>query len=158
MFGWHLDRELVSSDMVKTVNIAGAGIGGLTAAIALARRGISVAVYEQTAALSEVGAGLQLSPNAMQILRNLGLEDPLREFAFEPESAVIKDGTTSRTYVSVPVKDASETKFGAPYFSCAPRGFTSGFMRGSGAFGSLLSVGHAARKFFQFRVHRCTSS
>ena len=116
MFGWHLDRELVSSGMVKTVNIAGAGIGGLTAAIALARRGISVAVYEQTAALSEVGAGLQLSPNAMQILRNLGLEDPLREFAFEPESAVIKDGTTSRTYVSVPVKDASETKFGAPYF------------------------------------------
>ena len=58
--------------MIKTANIAGAGIGGLTAAIALAQRGVGVRVFEQAAELGEVGAGLQLSPNAMKVLRELG--------------------------------------------------------------------------------------
>lgn len=101
--------------MVNSANIAGAGIGGLTAAIALARRGVAVTVFEQAAQLGEVGAGLQLSPNAMKVMRKLGLEDALQAVAFEPEYAVIKDGSSGWAYVRVPLKGFAETQFGAPY-------------------------------------------
>ena len=75
--GWYSDGKLVTNGMVKTANIVGAGIGGLTAAIALARRGISVRVFEQAAEMVEVGAGLQLSPNAMKVFCTLGLDEAL---------------------------------------------------------------------------------
>jgi salicylate hydroxylase len=110
-----LPAELVSNPMIKTANIAGAGIGGLTAAIALAQRGVGVRVFEQAAELGEVGAGLQLSPNAMKVLRELGLVTVLRDVAFEPEFATIKDGKTAQDFVSVPLKEAAEARFGAPY-------------------------------------------
>jgi salicylate hydroxylase len=53
--------------------VIGAGIGGLTAALALARAGLAVRVYEQAPALREVGAGIQLAPNATRILHRLGV-------------------------------------------------------------------------------------
>lgn len=59
--------------------VIGAGIGGLTAAIALARRGVAVTVLEQAHAIREVGAGLQVSPNGLAVLRALGLEKRLVE-------------------------------------------------------------------------------
>ena len=101
--------------MVKTANIAGAGIGGLTTAIALAQRGVFVRVFEQAAEMGEVGAGLQLSPNAMKVLRALGLEDALSAVSFQPEHAVIKNGKTGRAYVKVPLKKAVQGTYGAPY-------------------------------------------
>jgi salicylate hydroxylase len=61
----------------RTVVIAGAGIGGLTAAIALARRGFPVTVIEQAERLEAIGAGIQLSPNASRVLIGLGLEERL---------------------------------------------------------------------------------
>ena len=60
------------------VLIAGAGIGGLTAALALLKRGIDVDVYEQTPVLREVGAGLQLSANGSRAFYELGLAEPLK--------------------------------------------------------------------------------
>lgn len=102
--------------MIKTANIVGAGIGGLTAAVALARRGIKVRVFEQAPELVEVGAGIQLSPNAMKVLIALGLGNALQEVAFEPKFAVIKNGQSGRTYVSVPLKDTAARVFGAPYY------------------------------------------
>ncbi len=59
------------------VAIVGAGIGGLTAANALARRGVDAVVYEQAEALGEVGAGVAISPNASRLLRRAGLIDQL---------------------------------------------------------------------------------
>src|SRR5580704_9916542 len=59
------------------VVIIGAGIGGLAAAIALRQRGIEVALYERSQKLEEVGAGLQIGPNGVKVLRALGLEDEL---------------------------------------------------------------------------------
>ena len=75
--------------LVGRVVVAGAGIGGLCAALALAKQGIHVVVLEQARALGEVGAGLQMSPNAMKVLRELGLEAELGAFAFEPQPASI---------------------------------------------------------------------
>ncbi|MGZ3285765.1 MAG: FAD-dependent oxidoreductase, partial [Xanthobacteraceae bacterium] len=62
----------------RSVIIAGAGIGGLTAALALAQRGFDVTVFEQAPRLEEAGAGLQLSPNASRVLLALGLGPQLR--------------------------------------------------------------------------------
>ena len=74
--------------MARTLRVAviGAGIGGLAAACALRTRGFEVAVYERAPSLGEVGAGLQLGPNAVKVLRALALETALRQLAFEPTS------------------------------------------------------------------------
>ena len=70
------------------VVIVGAGIGGLAAAVALRQRGVEVSVYERSARLEEVGAGIQVGPNAVKVLRALGLEEELRRHAFEPTNMV----------------------------------------------------------------------
>src|SRR5260370_28528250 len=64
--------------------IAGAGIGGLTAALALAQRGIGVTLFDQAEKLEEAGAGIQLSPNATRVLIALGLADRLEPAIVEP--------------------------------------------------------------------------
>ncbi|MGA7805494.1 FAD-dependent monooxygenase, partial [Bradyrhizobium sp.] len=69
----------------RTIFIAGAGIGGLTASLALAARGFRVVVLEKAERLEEAGAGLQLSPNASRILVGLGLAERLRARAVTPE-------------------------------------------------------------------------
>ncbi len=71
--------------------IAGAGIGGLSCAIALARAGWQVQVFEQAGSLSEIGAGLQLGPNATRILGHWGLLPSLRACAFEPVALCARD-------------------------------------------------------------------
>lgn len=64
--------------MPENITIVGAGIGGLTAVLALLQRGVDVTVCEQAAVLREVGAGVQLSPNGCRVLASLGLLDELR--------------------------------------------------------------------------------
>jgi 2-polyprenyl-6-methoxyphenol hydroxylase-like FAD-dependent oxidoreductase len=67
------------------VLIAGGGIGGITALLALRQRGIAAELFEQAAAFSQVGAGLQVSGNATRVLRTLGLGDALAGVAYYPE-------------------------------------------------------------------------
>jgi 2-polyprenyl-6-methoxyphenol hydroxylase-like FAD-dependent oxidoreductase len=74
----------------------GGGIGGLTAAHALRRRGIEVAIYEATPELREIGAGVALHANAMKVLRALGLEDDVRATAGRSEWALTRHGITGR--------------------------------------------------------------
>ena len=78
--------------MARTLRVAiiGGGIGGLAAAVALHRRGIEVAVYEQQPELGEIGAGLNLSPNAMKAFRALDLESQIAAIGFEAEFQVIR--------------------------------------------------------------------
>jgi salicylate hydroxylase len=78
------------------VAIIGGGIGGLTAARAISRRGVEVAVYESAPELREIGAGVALGPNAMKVLRSLGLEDDVRAVAGRWEWAVTRNGKTGR--------------------------------------------------------------
>ena len=100
--------------MSPHVLIAGAGIGGLTASLALARAGLGVSILERAPALEEAGAGLQLSPNASRILRTLGLLDAITDVATKPEGIRVRAARTAATLSFLPLADA-ERRWGAPY-------------------------------------------
>ena len=97
--------------------MAGAGIAGLTAALALARNGFSVVVLEQADRLEETGAGIQLSPNATRALIDLGLGDRLRPHVVAAEALRVLDARTGREIVRMPLGAAAEQRYGAPYWS-----------------------------------------
>lgn len=99
-----------------SIAIIGAGIGGLATAALLARLGIVVRVYEQAPAFARVGAGIQMAPNAVKVLRALGVEDRLRQTAFQSERAVSRVWDSGEITSDLPLGDAVEAKFGAPYF------------------------------------------
>jgi salicylate hydroxylase len=100
----------------RTVIIAGAGIGGLVAALALAQRGFRVALFDQTQRLEEAGAGIQLSPNASRILIALGLEPQLRQHVVAPEELRVMNARTERVLARAPLAGFVEKRFGAPYW------------------------------------------
>jgi len=99
----------------RQVIIAGAGIAGLTAALAFAERGYPVKLLEQAQRLEAAGAGIQLSPNATRILRKLGVLDRLLPAALRPEAVVLKDAATLRELARVPLGQAAEARWQAPY-------------------------------------------
>lgn len=100
----------------RTIVVAGAGIGGLTTALALAARGFRVIVLERTAKLEEAGAGLQLSPNASRVLIELGLEPLLAPHVIAPDSISIMTARTAKEIGRVPLGDAAALRYGAPYW------------------------------------------
>lgn len=75
----------------QKITVAGAGIGGLTAAIALSRRGAQVTILEQAAEITEVGAGIQVSPNGFAVLKALGLGEAFRAIATQGEAVELRD-------------------------------------------------------------------
>jgi salicylate hydroxylase len=97
------------------VGIAGAGIAGLTTALSLAHRGIGSTVFERVAELSEVGAGLQVSPNAGRVLERLGLTAALDRAAVMPDAIDMRSGRTGEPIVSLPLGEAARAAYGAPY-------------------------------------------
>jgi salicylate hydroxylase len=99
----------------RSVIVAGAGIGGLTAALALARNGFRVTVLEQTERLSETGAGIQLSPNAARCLIDLGVGERLRPHVTAPLALRVLAGHSGREIVRMPLGEAAE-RYGAPYW------------------------------------------
>ncbi|WP_295524273.1 FAD-dependent monooxygenase [uncultured Pseudacidovorax sp.] len=103
--------------MPDPILIAGAGLGGLTAALALLRRGHAVRVFEQAAQLGEVGAGLQLSANATRALHLLGLAEPLARVAAEPMGKEIRLWSTGQTWKLFDLGDASVAEYGHPYYT-----------------------------------------
>jgi salicylate hydroxylase/6-hydroxynicotinate 3-monooxygenase len=98
-----------------SVAVVGAGIGGLAVAAALRRVGVDVQVYEQAARFARVGAGIQMTPNAMRVLRGLGLEERLRRVAFSPPIALNREWDTGEVTNQVPVAAQMEARNGAPY-------------------------------------------
>ncbi len=99
------------------IAIIGAGIGGLAAAIALRQRGFEVELFERSQELGEVGAGLQIGPNGVKVLRALGLEDELMRNAFEPFSIMSVTWDEGRLRFRQPLKAVAREKYGAPYMS-----------------------------------------
>jgi len=101
----------------ELVLIAGGGIGGLAAAIALGRRGIETEILERSQFTEETGAGIQLGPNATRALAALGVLDVIEPHAFRPEAISIYDGISGRRLSSVPLGTHAEQRYGAPYLT-----------------------------------------
>ena len=104
----------------KDVSIAvvGGGIGGLAAALSLLRAGFDAHVYEQTHALTEAGAGIQVSPNATRILHGLGLADALVRTAVRSEAIHQRRWEDGRTLLRSPLGKTVEDAFGFPHYQC----------------------------------------
>src|SRR5262245_35632949 len=97
--------------------IAGGGIGGITALLALRQRGVDAELFEQAAAFAQVGAGLQVSGNATRVLRTLGLGDALARVAYYPEGRDYRAWDTGERLYYTPLGERAEARFGAPYYT-----------------------------------------
>jgi salicylate hydroxylase len=100
----------------RTIVIAGAGIGGLTAALALAQRGFRIVVLEKAERLEDIGAGLQLSPNASRVLVELGIAERLKLRAVVPEALSIMSARAGGEVMRMPLGEAAANRAGAPYW------------------------------------------
>lgn len=100
---------------VEHVAVVGAGIAGLTAALSLSRRGIACTLIEQSDRLAEVGAGLQISPNASRILARLGILPALERVWTEPDGITLRSGRRLEPIATVPVGAFARERWQAPY-------------------------------------------
>ena len=108
--------RLTSAPASRTIIVAGAGIGGLTTAIALAEQRFHVIVLEKAPQLDEAGAGIQLSPNASGVLIRLGLEKHLIERVVTPDDISIVAAGSGRPIVRIPLGASAQMRYGAPYW------------------------------------------
>lgn len=95
--------------------IAGGGIGGLAAALALSRQGAQVRLLEQAQAFTEVGAGIQLGPNVVRVLQGWGLQSALQSVAAWPQQLQARSALTGEVLACLPLGDAMAQRYGAPY-------------------------------------------
>jgi salicylate hydroxylase len=102
--------------MKLPVLIAGAGIGGLTAAACLLKKGFKVRLYEQAPVLAEVGAGIQSSANAVKVLYDLGLRDALEKVAVRPKAFEFRRFDSGELMHRIALGEQHEQMHGAPYF------------------------------------------
>ena len=102
----------------RSIAIVGAGLGGLTAAATLRLAGFDVRVYEQASRFARIGAGIQMMPNSMKVLRTIGIEAQVRGTSFQPYSHLNRVWDTGRILRELPMP---EDLFGAPYL-CMHRG------------------------------------
>jgi salicylate hydroxylase len=100
----------------RTIFVAGAGIGGLTASLALAAQGFRVVILEKAERLEEVGAGLQLSPNASSVLVALGLQPRLKARAVIPDAISLMSARSGGEIARLPLGEAATLRAGAPYW------------------------------------------
>ena len=98
------------------VLIAGAGIGGLTTALALLQRGIDVEIYEQSSTLGEIGAGFQIGANGARVLFSLGLEEQIRRRWSFIEGKIVRLWNTGQSWKLFDLGEVSAQRWGFPYF------------------------------------------
>ena len=123
--------------------IAGGGIGGLTAALCLAKAGLEVAVFEQAPEFGEAGAGIQLSPNCSRVLHHLGLSPALEKWAFLPEATEFRHWKSGKVVGASALGETVREAYGFPYYHIHR--------------GDLLAVlVAAARRCASIRLHTAT--
>src|SRR5262245_20538013 len=98
------------------IAVIGGGIGGLSAALHLLRTGFDVHVYEQSPRIGEIGAGIQISPNASRLLIRLGLKPAMDKVGVRPRAVHQKRWDNGSTLQRAPLGAEVETTFGAPYY------------------------------------------
>ncbi len=101
----------------ETIAIAGAGIGGLAAALALAKRGVASRVFERRSDAAEAGAGIQLGPNATRVLASLGILESVRALASEPDALTVHDADSGRVLTRMPLGAWMRERHGSPYLT-----------------------------------------
>lgn len=99
----------------QTVLVCGGGIGGLAAALVLARQGHRVEVFEQSDAFREIGAGIQIGPNAFRMFEHLGLTGAIDHVAYYPGNLYMRDVRTGEVVTRLPVSATAQGTFGYPY-------------------------------------------
>jgi salicylate hydroxylase len=107
----------VTGGRATSIAIIGGGIGGLAAAASLLRAGLDVQVYEQAKALGEVGAGINIGPNASRILHRFGIAEQLAKSGVRPQTFDQRRWDDGRFLVRAPLGEAVETTFNAPYYT-----------------------------------------
>jgi len=105
----------VTKSQPLPILIAGGGIGGLTAALALSRHGFRVCLLEQAREFKEIGAGIQLGPNAFKMFDRLGITDQINTTAVFPESLLVMDSITAEEVTRIPLGEKFRDRFRYPY-------------------------------------------
>ncbi|MEM8919899.1 MAG: FAD-dependent monooxygenase, partial [Pseudomonadota bacterium] len=95
--------------------IAGGGIGGLTTALCCLHHGHDVVVLERAAELGDVGAGIQIPPNAMRVFEALGLGGAFDRFAVRPEAIEARMGRSGQMLFNIPLAETALERWGSPY-------------------------------------------
>lgn len=131
----------------RSMVIAGAGIAGLTLASACAKTGIKVDVVERTAEPGEVGAGIQLSANAMHVLSALGLGEALGRVAFAPERAVFRRYRDGRPLLTASLNPEHSQRYGQPYLHIHRADLHTALVRAATDFGARLHFGQPLEAF-----------
>jgi salicylate hydroxylase len=103
-------------DRALRVGIIGAGIGGVTLARALDQQGIEARIFERAPMFGEVGAGVQMTPNAVKVLSDLGLNDALKKIGFLPHAMMGRNWKTARELFKTPLKASCPALYGAQFY------------------------------------------
>ena len=122
------------------IAIAGAGLAGLSTALGLEKIGHTPTLYEKRDALTEAGAGIQISPNAAHCLREHGLLDKALERGVETDHLVVFDGVKGKEITRCPLGRAMREKYGAP--NILIEGMPAAFMGSMTAHGGSVVVGN----------------
>src|SRR6202040_3538849 len=109
------EGELMASAAARPVLIAGGGIGGLAVALGLAQKGIGSILLERSATLGEIGAGIQLGPNAFHAFDYLGVGEAARSMAVYIDQLRLMDALSAEEITHVDLRDAFRSRFGNPY-------------------------------------------
>jgi salicylate hydroxylase len=125
---------------VLSVGVVGGGIGGLAAALSLHRAGFDVHVYEQAGSVSEIGAGIQVSPNATRVLHGLGLGDDLAAMGVRPLALHQRRWDDGQTLLRTPLEDAVVDAFGFAWYQTHRADLLTILLRGLPA--ERVHVGH----------------
>ena len=142
--------------MRQPVLLAGAGIGGLAAALACARIGVPVQLFERSPALAEVGAGIQLGPNVTRLLKGWGLQTALEAVAAYPENLLIRSAERGTLLGRLRLGEQALVRYGAPYATVHRADLQALLLQAVQACGSAqLQLGQAITGFDQDAARAC---
>ncbi len=123
-----------------TILIAGGGIGGVSAALALARQGFKVRVLERAAEFGEIGYGLQLGPNAFQTLERLGVRDFMESTAFFPNNLIMQDAVSGKEVSRIHLRNKFLKQYDRPYAVIHRSDLHGALLNGCRALPELVSL------------------